>query len=353
MISDVSFPASISAPPSTPPKAMAFAAILLAAAACGEAEAPGGAAEPERAGITLAVAAQPISAPVFVAAARGFFAQEGLDAELVHTPTGETALREVIRRRADFATTAETPVVHAALDGDSVVVLGTVATTRQGLVLMTRRDRGVETPGDLAGRRIGVTLETNAEFFLDLFLTLHGVRRDSVELVATEPRDLVPALTLGRVDAVVAWEPHRSAIRRRLGSNVHALSSPAIYTWFWNVVARKSFSDAHPRTAAALLRALRAAQEFIVANPDRSRTTVSRRLDRPAEEMAAGWEETSFIVSLDQALVVAMEDQARWLLAKRGAPAADLPNVLRFIAPGPLGSVAPDAVSIPGERSPR
>lgn len=306
---------------------------------------------PERSEVVLAVAEQPISAPIFVAAARGLFREQGLDVDLVPRPTGETALREVVEGRAHYATTAETPVVHAALAGDTVVVLATVASTRRGLVVLARADRGVTSPSDLRGRRVGVTLDTNAEFFLDLFLTLHGVRRDSLDVVPVSPEELVPTLTEGRVDALVGWEPHQTEMRNRLGPRLRTFAAPSIYIWFWNVVSSGDFSDAHPRTSRALLRALRDAGRFIVEQPAESRAIVSERLGLGTEELESAWRETSFILSLDQALIESMEDQAVWILGGSTGPMMDLPNVLDFIDAGPLLEVAPPAVSILGRRA--
>ena len=327
----------------------ALAALL---AGCGEA-ADSRVAPPEPREVTFAVAAQPISAPVYIADSLGFFERVGLTVEVLPRPTGETSLAAVREGRAHYATTAETPVVHALLDGDSVAVLGTVATTRRGLVLAARPDRGVEAPEDLRGRRIGVTFDINAEFFLDLFLTLHGLSRDGVELVDVPSDSLVAALVEGRVDAVVAWAPLRGQIRDRVGDDAPMFSAPELYTWFWNVVAHRSFSDSAQATSAALLEALREAVAYMERSSDESAEIVMKRLDVTREEVEAAWSGTRFIVSLDQALVVSMEDQALWLLSRGRYSLDQLPNVLGFIDPGPLSAVAPAVVSIPGMRSVR
>lgn len=326
-------------------------AVLLAAASSGCEPGPEG----ERAGppgpgthVALAVAEQPISATVFVAHDRGFFADEGLDVELISRPTGQTALDEVIAGRAHFATTAETPVVHAALRGDGVSVLATIATTRGGLEVVARGDRGIRTPADLAGRRVGVTIGTNVEFFLDLFLTLHDLDRGDVTLVDTEAGEIVPGLTGGDLDAVVSWEPHTSELRSRLGGDAHRLTEPELYAWFWNVVSREDFPGSDPRATAALLRALVGATRWVTSHPEETRELVSTRLDLEPEAVEAVWGKTRFSVSLDQALLLTMEDQARWVRARRDLAPGALPNFLRFVDPGPLAGVAPRSVAIPG-----
>lgn len=308
---------------------------------------------PERSRVVLATPTQPISAPIYVAGSRGFFADRGLEVEVVPGLTGEGALEEVIAGRADFAVTAETPVVHAALRGDSVAVLATVATTRDGFRVVGRRDRGISDPTDLRGKRIGVTLDTNVEFFLDLFLTLNHVDRSDVELVHTGGDEIVPALTGGRVDAAVSWEPHTTRLREELGTEGAFLGARHVYTWFWNVVALRRFADDDPRTTEALLESLVAATNFMLSDPDRARELVASRARLPPTAAEASWAQTSFSVSLDQALVLTMEDQARWVLEARDRPTDAIPNVLRFIDSGPLFRVAPESVFLMGRgRSP-
>src|SRR5512134_1193382 len=77
--------------------------------------------------ITLAVARQPLSAPVYVAQERGLFEQEGLEATLQTYDTGKDALEAVLNGQHLFCTVAETPVMFAALRREPLALLATIA----------------------------------------------------------------------------------------------------------------------------------------------------------------------------------------------------------------------------------
>lgn len=326
--------------------AVAAALLLLA---CGGTEGQDTQPSQDAPRLELATPRQPISAAAYVAVSRGFFTDEGLDVELRYQPTGQAALMEVVRGRADLAITAETPIVHAALRGDTVKVLATIATTRRGLTVIGRRGHGVGEPADLRGKRIGVTMGTNVEYFLHLFLTRHDIPLGEAELVDLSPGQVVPALTEGRVDAVVSWEPRTNRLLDALGSDAVRFSAPSLYTWFWNVVGATDFVQERPETARAVLRALMAATDYLVANPEPAQETITSRLSVSQAAVEPVWEVTTFDVSLDQALLLTMEHQARWVLRRSETTAARrVPNFLSFVEPSILRDTAPGAVSVLG-----
>src|SRR6056297_157563 len=172
-----------------------FAIALVFSACRGNSREKGEVSVDGRARMKVAIPRQPISATYYIAASQGFFAAERLDVEIIETATGKEALQRVMSGEADLASTAETPVVHAVVNGEHLAVLATTATTRGALEIVARSDRGIREASDLAGRRVGVALGTNVEFFLDIFLTLHHVNRERMEIVDTDAADMLRGMT--------------------------------------------------------------------------------------------------------------------------------------------------------------
>jgi NitT/TauT family transport system substrate-binding protein len=62
--------------------------------------------------------------------------------------------------------------------------------------------------------------------------------------------------------------------------------------------------------------------------------------------MAAIWPQHQFSLTLDQGLVAAMEDEARWMIEHDLAPEENVPNFLDYIYIDGLEVVKPDAVNV-------
>jgi NitT/TauT family transport system substrate-binding protein len=62
--------------------------------------------------------------------------------------------------------------------------------------------------------------------------------------------------------------------------------------------------------------------------------------------MAAFWTEHQLSVSLDQALIAAMEDEARWMIRSNLVSENQVPDFLNYTYPDALKAAEPDAVSI-------
>jgi len=126
-----------------------------------------------------------------------------------------------------------------------------------------RRDRGIEAPEDLRGKKVGVTKGTNAEFFLDPFLVYRRLPREEITLVDLKPEELLPALREGSIDAASTWNPHAIRLQRELGENGVTFTEDQIYTWFWNLGARKTFLADRAQTMGRVLQALFSVTEFV------------------------------------------------------------------------------------------
>ena len=73
--------------------------------------------------------------------------------------------------------------------------------------LVVRRDSGIETPGDLKGKRIGYFAGSSAHYGLIMTLRQHGISRDQVNLLDMPPEEQLVALMNKDLDAAMVWEP--------------------------------------------------------------------------------------------------------------------------------------------------
>src|SRR5512133_1124497 len=157
---------------------------------------------------------QPALGLVYLAQANGYFTAHGLDVEERRFTSGRDALAALGAGRIDAATVFETPIVLRAARDRSLRVLTTTHVASGNTRLVARADRGIAAPSDLAGKRIGVPRNTNAEYFLDVLLAWGGVTQREVRRVDVAPVATAEALASGDVDAVAIWAPHADRARR-------------------------------------------------------------------------------------------------------------------------------------------
>jgi len=292
--------------------------------------------------ITIAVSPQPVSAPVYIAYAKGYFDREGLKVSLQPFVTGKEALESVLKGTAHFGTVAETPLMFAGLKGEKFFIIATVADSNKYAKIVGRKDRGIKVPEDLKGRKVGVSKGTNAEYFLDTFLTYYRIPLEQVHIFPMQPVDIAEALVKGDIDAAVTWNPHTTKQQKLLGADAITLENESIYKMYWNIVAAQDFVKAHPETVKKLLRGLMQAQHYIEHNPEDTRKIMAEYIG----EGSAALGDFNFDVRLSQSLILSLEAEARWAVRKRLTDASDMPNFLRLVYTGGMEAVAPDSVFI-------
>lgn len=314
--------------------------VLFAAGCTGEKPAA------PREQLTVALAMLPHASLVHVAVANGYFTGAGLDVTVQPHPFGKPALDAMLDGKADLATAADTPIVLAILKGKPVAVLATIERSSKNTAVVARRDSGIARPQDLAGKRVGLPLGTNAEFFLDTLLVRSGIEAGTVHPVDVEPDAMSDALAAGKVDAVAIWNPYALHIKRRLGDAVRILHADDIYMETFGLVGRPELVRGRAEAVERFLRALVRAETFVREHPAEARALVASVLELEAADVDATWAPFDFRIRLDEQMLVLMDEQVRWAIRAGLVPTQATPNFLDFIAPQALQSARPDAVRL-------
>jgi NitT/TauT family transport system substrate-binding protein len=218
----------------------------------------------------------------------------------------------------------------------------------QANYLVGRKDRGIENVTDLRGKKIGIPRGTNVEFYLGRFLLLHGIDPRDVTTVDVRPPQFVNATVNGDVDAIICWQPYVDKIKEWQGNGTVVWSAQSSQLTYGVIVCKNDWAAQHPDLIGRFLKSLGSAAEYTIDHPDEAKAIVQKRLNFGDEYMAAVWPENHFSLSLDQSLVTAMEDEARWMIKNNLTNEKTVPDFRDYIYTKGLEKVMPESVNVIG-----
>jgi putative hydroxymethylpyrimidine transport system substrate-binding protein len=174
----------------------------LALSACGEKKEPlTGGGPGQKVDLDLDFYVNADHAGIYTAIDRGFFKAAGLNVD-PHVPTDPAGpIKQVAAGRADFAISYEPEVLLARAQG--LPVTAVAAVVNQPLTsLISLPTAGINTPADLAGKKVATAGIPYQEDYLDSILNAANVDPDKVG-VTNVGLNLLPALLGGQADAIL------------------------------------------------------------------------------------------------------------------------------------------------------
>jgi len=297
--------------------------------------------------IVVAYAPYEASALFWVAEDLGFFRENGLNLTLRKYDSGAASLDGVINGEADITVGAsEFPLVRKAFQNATVRAIGNID-KGDFIYIVARKDRGIGNASDLKGKKVGTAKGTVAEFHLGRFLVLHGMTLQDINLVDIQnPEGWVNAVADGDVDAISTAQPYANAARDRLGDNAVFWTAQSNEPVFSPIISTDDWIKKHPELIERFLLSLAKADEYAATHPAEAQAIVQRRLNLDPRYMSTVWQQNQFSLSLDQSLVSAMEDEARWMINNNLTAEKTTPDFTKYIYTKGLEEVKPDAVNI-------
>lgn len=285
---------------------------------------------------------------IFLAKEKGYFVDEGVDVEIVRYPSGKKALEGMFNKEVQLATVADVPVALESFNRDDFKIISSISTSDESAWIVARKDRGINQPPDLRGKKVGVQKISGTHFFLSTFLSENFIKENEVEIVYKESAQLVDALVSGEVDAISGRNPFALQSKSALGGeNITELFNPDVYSQEYILVALSEVVGGQPNLLDGIVRALARSENFIKNDPNWSKAVLVKALggDR-SEEVEEDFGRFNFRLSLGQALLMSLENIGGWLINRGFVEQKETPNILLFVYESPLESVKPEAVTI-------
>ncbi len=160
-----------------------------------------GAARAEKLTLLLDWFVNPDHGPLIVAQQKGFFAEAGLEVEMIEPANPNDPPKLVAAKQAELAVSYQ-PQLHIQVDqGLPLARVATLVATPLS-TLLALENGPVKSVADLKGRKVGFSVGGFEDAVLGAMLTEAGVDPKDVELINVN-FSLSPALLSGQVDAVI------------------------------------------------------------------------------------------------------------------------------------------------------
>ncbi len=295
--------------------------------------------------ITIGVFPDFIDTPIYIADERGMFKANGLNVTIKNYETGLAASNATLKGAVDLAVMSEFVAAQKALQKENISIIANYDKS-QRFYLVCRKNRGIENVSNLRGKKVGVAKGTIAEFYLGRFLELHGMNMGDVTLVDIKPSQSVNVFDTGNVDAIMGLQSDIDKIRQEQADGKVIWPAQSGQLTCNLVAGRNDWVVNHPELINRFLKSLDQASDYLSDHPAEAKAILQKRLNYDDLYIANTWQEHQFSLSLDQSLIIAMEDEARWMINNNLTTERIIPDFRKYIYTKGLEEVKPELVKI-------
>lgn len=214
--------------------------------------------------VRIAVGAASISSlPTWVAQDGGYFAREGVPAELIFIRGGPQTMSALVSGEAPFAQIYGGALIAAGLTGADVVIVAGIINEPFFSIVTTK---GIDKPEDLRGKKIGIsTFGSATDFALRLALKKWNLKADS-EVTILQMRglpEILPAMAAGALHGGVLSPPTNMMAIRAGFKELAFLPQIGVAFQHTSLATSRKYLERNRATALKVMRAYRGAIERI------------------------------------------------------------------------------------------
>ncbi|HVO41973.1 MAG TPA: ABC transporter substrate-binding protein [Aggregatilineales bacterium] len=204
--------------------------------------------------------------PLFIARDKGYFADEGLDVQLVKVADPKERFTAIAGGKLDgLVTTLDNMTQYWKTDVPFKAFLA-LDESAGGDGIVTADD-SIQTVKDLKGKQVGVNVGSVSQFFLEYVLQQNGMSGKDVTIVKMLQDDVPAALAAKRIDAGVTWEPNLAkAVQNGARRLITSKDTPGLIVD--GLMLRSDVIKANPNAPKGIVNAWYKAIEYWKANPD-------------------------------------------------------------------------------------
>ncbi|MFE3837607.1 ABC transporter substrate-binding protein [Pseudogemmobacter sonorensis] len=147
-----------------------------------------------------------VDAPFFVAAKKGYFAEEGLNVIITDGDGSTGTIKALVAGDFDIGIASLGTTAKAAQAAGATNLIGTAALVQKDpSSIISLEGSGIKTPKDIEGRKFGTDAGNLEDGMIKAFAEVNGVDMDKVEIVIINGGADRVALLNGDVDFINGW----------------------------------------------------------------------------------------------------------------------------------------------------
>jgi len=201
----------------------------------------------------------------YAAQIKGFYREEGLDVELIEGTGKINVVDEVVSGNADFGVTAS-DILQYFSAGKPVVVISAIF-QHNPYVIISLEKSGINTPSDLAGKKIMAAEDQGWPILRALFLK-EGIREEKMNVLqhSWDLNDLIS----GKVDAISGYINVEPQYIREMGYPVKIINPIDYGIDFYGdlLFTSKKIADRYPERVESFKRATIKGWEYAMNHPE-------------------------------------------------------------------------------------
>lgn len=249
--------------------------FALVAAACGggteagDQQGGGGqAAEEDHGPLRLMHAVWVGYGPMYLAQAKGFFEEEGVEVELIKQNDFKQQFTALAAGEIDGVLQVVDAAVSYYIPGLEYQMVAAFDDSLGGDGIGATTD--IQSIADLKGKSVGYETGATAEFFFNVMLERSGLTDEDINHIDMLGSDAGTALLSGRVDAAVTYEPYLTEIRENEGTHVlsDTREAPGLITDI--LIVRQDVIDERPEDVQGVVNAYFRALDYMEQNLEES-----------------------------------------------------------------------------------
>ena len=253
---------------------------------------------------------------IYVALARGFYAEAGLDVQILQPPEdGADAL--IGSGGADLGVTYQDYIANSLASASPLPYTAVAAVVQHNTSgIMSRAEDGITHPAAMAGHTYATWNMPVEQATVRDVVTRDGGRFEDVRLVPYDVDDEVAGLRAHMFDTVwvyEAWAVQNAAVQGMSVNYFPFTGINAAFDYYTPVIAvNDSFAAANPDVVRAFLKATRRGYELAVSSPSEAAECLLTAVPELSRDLVMKSQEFLATRYVDDAPVWGWIDSARW-----------------------------------------